>query len=295
MKWNPTRLLSICLFFSSTAGADTINFSGTLDLILVNDGTGTFASAPQGSPVSGFIDDQTFNGEITVDGITESFDCCIFAGGLSVSNDEVLDEETAALLNQLAGSTVFTAGEIVDGVNVEGDVDLGKGQRLEVGVSYLLNGAAFPDDSLSNYPFNNADVRIALFFILEENPIDDVYDALGVFPIPIVDTDNDGIPDNLDNCSATANPSQLDSNADGFGNACDADVDNDCFITFIDFGQFPPAIFSAPGDTNWNPDLDFDGNDNINFLDQTLFAQTILQLPGPSGIANCGFEVIQEK
>ncbi len=36
-----------------------------------------------------------------------------------------------------------------------------------------------------------------------------------------VDTDGDGVPDNVDNCPATANPSQIDSDGDGFGDACD--------------------------------------------------------------------------
>ena len=37
----------------------------------------------------------------------------------------------------------------------------------------------------------------------------------------IVDTDNDGIPDNQDNCPSVANPDQLESDADGIGDACD--------------------------------------------------------------------------
>lgn len=49
---------------------------------------------------------------------------------------------------------------------------------------------------------------------------------------PPPDSDNDGVPDNIDNCKRIKNPDQLDSdefgpNADGKGDACDADDDND--------------------------------------------------------------------
>ena len=43
----------------------------------------------------------------------------------------------------------------------------------------------------------------------------------------VPDSDGDGIPDADDNCVSTPNPDQLDTDADGFGNACDADDDND--------------------------------------------------------------------
>ncbi len=41
------------------------------------------------------------------------------------------------------------------------------------------------------------------------------------------DSDDDGIPDFLDNCPQTANPSQADFDLDGLGNPCDSDDDND--------------------------------------------------------------------
>jgi hypothetical protein len=44
---------------------------------------------------------------------------------------------------------------------------------------------------------------------------------------PPNDGDNDGIPDDDDNCPATPNPSQSDSDDDGTGDACDPDDDDD--------------------------------------------------------------------
>lgn len=43
----------------------------------------------------------------------------------------------------------------------------------------------------------------------------------------LIDTDKDGVPDVLDNCTLVANPGQADGDNDGFGNACDADINND--------------------------------------------------------------------
>jgi len=42
-----------------------------------------------------------------------------------------------------------------------------------------------------------------------------------------VDTDDDGFDDNVDNCPAIVNLSQIDTDGDLIGNACDDDVDGD--------------------------------------------------------------------
>jgi hypothetical protein len=39
---------------------------------------------------------------------------------------------------------------------------------------------------------------------------------------PPVDTDGDGVPDDVDNCPTVSNPDQADSNGNGIGDACDA-------------------------------------------------------------------------
>jgi len=46
-------------------------------------------------------------------------------------------------------------------------------------------------------------------------------------PLSFVDSDNDGITDDIDNCLSTPNPDQLDTDGDGSGDACDSDDDND--------------------------------------------------------------------
>jgi hypothetical protein len=40
-----------------------------------------------------------------------------------------------------------------------------------------------------------------------------------------LDTDNDGIPDDTDNCPNTYNPDQVDADGDGIGDACEPGAD----------------------------------------------------------------------
>ena len=47
------------------------------------------------------------------------------------------------------------------------------------------------------------------------------------FVIKPRDTDQDGVPDEIDNCPDVANPSQLDNDKDGIGNECDPDSNGD--------------------------------------------------------------------
>ena len=50
------------------------------------------------------------------------------------------------------------------------------------------------------------------------------------------DTDGDGVMDASDNCTLVANPDQIDTDGDGFGNRCDTDLDNDGITNGLDVG-----------------------------------------------------------
>ena len=67
----------------------------------------------------------------------------------------------------------------------------------------------------------------------------------------VVDTDQDGVPDNVDNCPYAANPAQEDLDGDGDGDLCDDDDDGD---GILDVADNCPTV-SNPG----QEDGDFDG------------------------------------
>ena len=97
-----------------------------------------------------------------------------------------------------------------------------------------------------------------------------------------MDQDGDGLGDPWDNCAEVANPDQTDSDADGFGNACDADYDNDQAVTAADFGTFLNA-FGGPGTIT-----DHDGDGFTAASDFGLFLRFFGGVPGPGAIAPDG-------
>jgi hypothetical protein len=97
---------------------------------------------------------------------------------------------------------------------------------------------------------------------------------------PETDTDGDGVADDADNCSALANADQRDTNADGFGNACDADLNDDCAVNFADLGEMKTVFFTS------DPDADFDGDGAVNFQDLGVMKAGFFLPPGPSGVPN---------
>lgn len=81
------------------------------------------------------------------------------------------------------------------------------------------------------------------------------------------DLDGDGVPDPYDNCLEVHNPSQIDTNRDGLGNACDPDYDQDGDVDVLDFAVFLPAFTGAAP----NPDADHDGDGLTTVTDFSAF------------------------
>lgn len=94
------------------------------------------------------------------------------------------------------------------------------------------------------------------------------------------DTDNDGFADNLDNCPKTANASQLDSNGNGIGNACDADFNKDGMVNAKDLAVFQLAFGSKVGDAKYDANCDMNGDGRINALDLAMFQARFGKPPG---------------
>jgi hypothetical protein len=94
------------------------------------------------------------------------------------------------------------------------------------------------------------------------------------------DTDRDGLNDPFDDCEEVANPDQRDTNGDSIGNVCDADLNDDCVVNFVDLGRMKQAFFSN------DPDADLNGDGSVNFSDLGLMKTQFFDSPGPSGLPN---------
>ena len=113
--------------------------------------------------------------------------------------------------------------------------------------------------------------------------------------LAVIDTDGDGIPDNVDNCPLVFNPGQQDIDGDGIGDACDNNCNasapgscilgggaksSDCYAEFLLGGSPPPVNPSVNLPTNviscqnGNPACDFDNtatDDHCTFHLQICF------------------------
>ena len=97
-------------------------------------------------------------------------------------------------------------------------------------------------------------------------------------PTIVGDADADGVGDDIDNCVNQPNPSQLDTNADGLGNHCDPDYDNDGTVDAVDYEIFL-TCFGGGG----NPDCDLTGDGVTGIPDFVVFQTFNGGPPGPAG------------
>ncbi len=78
-----------------------------------------------------------------------------------------------------------------------------------------------------------------------------------------LDGDGDGVPDATDNCSAVANPDQTNSDSDAQGDACDVDDDNDTVLDAVP-DNCPIVANPAQSDTDGDGMGDACDNDDDN-------------------------------
>ena len=102
------------------------------------------------------------------------------------------------------------------------------------------------------------------------------------------DSDADGVADAEDDCLLVPNYTQLDSNQDGYGNACDADYDDDGLVGSPDWILLAKAFGATSGSPSYDAALDADGNGVIGTAEFALVGSWFGDPPGPSGLACAG-------
>lgn len=91
------------------------------------------------------------------------------------------------------------------------------------------------------------------------------------------DTDGDGRPDILDNCVLVPNSDQRDSNGNGVGDRCDADINGDGIVNALDLALLRQQFGQSGGSADLN------GDGSVNALDLALLRTRFGQRPGPVG------------
>ena len=149
-----------------------------------------------------------------------------------------------------------TPSYVMDDIWYEGDYHLNTGS---VSIDAGINTAP-------SLPFTDLDGEARLF---DGDGDATVIADMGAYEY--TDTDRDGIADYSDNCYVTFNPEQQDTDIDGYGNACDCDLDNNGFVGSNDYTIFGQAWWSDASRQNWNADADFDSDGFIGPNDFTIF------------------------
>ena len=101
------------------------------------------------------------------------------------------------------------------------------------------------------------------------------------------DTDSDTVPDASDNCVLVPNAGTLfcDTDQDGYGNACDPDINNDGVVGGPDYAPIT-ASFGETGHPDNPADVNCDGV--VGGPDYGPITSDFGGTPGPSGLSCAG-------
>ncbi|MFK7886490.1 MAG: thrombospondin type 3 repeat-containing protein [Gammaproteobacteria bacterium] len=297
-----TGNVQVCLFFS-TAGC----VPGATEAVIVEGAFGLIAPA-----------DYNYDGDITLcTGTCDSFAALELDSdvtgtvGINVGSDDTFTSADIASFDFEITSTA--PAEPFDGTNpatanplpINSLVAQIQDTVTVMGTTFTTGGTTGPDGELTSgtilfeftvppfssnsawviFDLGTGTVQVCLFFSTA-GCVPGATEAVivnGGFTLGggAVDTDGDGIDDSVDNCTLTANAGQDDTDGDGYGNACDADFNNDCVANVIDLGILRTLFFQAGNQA----DLNGDGITNV--IDLGIFRTLFFQTPGPSPADPC--------
>lgn len=230
------------------------------DRLFLNDGSGSFTLEPSyvGSPQA--TKSMTTLFPTTFPGQTG---CPCFSVVDQNPQELLIQDDSAVVLSVLSAdgsalelSTFLGSGGID---SIFRGLNLAPGSDSKLLIAIGASGDDWPLVGTSRSRFEASD---AAFMVLE------------------LDQDGDNTLDGNDNCTQVANGDQNDTDDDGYGNACDADFNNDCIVNFLDVSAFAGEFLGS------NPLFDVNGDGMINFLDFVVVSEQFLSAPGP-GLGEC--------
>ncbi len=238
-----------------------------------------------------FLCPQALAVNFLVDGqVTQCSAIACNAAGIAVGDlisGFVAVDDVAAMPNSTFTQSDVTGYELTVGdVTTSGDSGaLGDAMLTTDDMGEIVSGTA-QFETMVDTGFGIADVVIELNAATGTWEASTTFFGLGVIASGtltltrevITDSDGDGVADASDNCTEVVNADQRDTNGDLYGNACDADLNNDNVVNFIDLGILRMVFFTA------DADADLNGDGVVNVTDLGIMRASFFGMPGPSGL-----------
>lgn len=293
-----------------TATRTLIDNSADADCDNIPNGSDVCAATPAGSvidaqgctveqacPCSGPLTGGSWaNHDAYVTCVTDRADELLSAGTITAGDRTFIIADAAAsncgggnsvpdLVNDPA-STDACHEILVDVLDNDSDVEDGAGANLAItGVSGALFGAAVVVndagvDKILYTPATGLSGIETLIYTVQDSGGASADAEIVITVNSTGDGDGDNVMDSCDNCLVRQNTNQRDTNGDGIGNACDADLNNDCIVNAVDLGLFRSVFFTNDADS------DYSGDGVVNTIDLGIMRLLFFAPPGPSGLDN---------
>jgi hypothetical protein len=174
------------------------------------------------------------------------------------------------------------------GLNIDYFVYLGRNYDAVTNPTFTIRMTAISVDNPDPY----GDGTVTPGFPIPDGAYGNEIPAWVSNPAPplatFLDTDADGVTDNLDNCILEPNGPiipdaggniQRDTDGDNYGNVCDPDFNGDLVVNADDLAYLKQQFF-----TN-DEDADLNGDGLVNAADLAITKVLFFGPPGPSGLA----------